>query len=286
MKKYIKLLFLGLIFTLNWIFNFWYCSTVEDLIQVFDSSNDYTISTNYQVLYHLNSADYWVYCIKANRISWWIYFNFWYSYSQNLVNAWDYMTVYLTPNSPHIACFYINQPYIWVWLLWYDPSSVELDMSYELFRLDELLAESLPIMTKWECQAEYNLIPIEEIDINYCVGNWLCPSEMWSWDYTWDLQYSNLYINDILHPWKQNIFVNIPDYIQWDYSVSDDDFNLYVWSGYDLDYIESVIDINSYRPTSEDFTNVFVSGLTLVMPYIVIALFIIFVRKLIKRIFK
>lgn len=105
-------------------------------------------------------------------------------------------------------------------------------------------------------------------------------------DYTWDLLRSNIYINNILHPWRQFINIDIPDYITWDYSVGDDDFNLYVWSGYDVDYIESVIDINSYRPTSEDFTNVFVSGLTLVMPYIVIVLFIIFVRKLLKRIFK
>lgn len=105
-------------------------------------------------------------------------------------------------------------------------------------------------------------------------------------DYTWDLQRSNIYINNILHPWRQFVNIEIPDYITWDYSVGDDDFNLYVWSGYDVDYIESVIDINSYRPTSDDFTNVFVSGLTLVMPYIVIVLFIIFVRKLLKRIFK
>ena len=35
------------------------------------------------------------------------------------------------------------------------------------------------------------------------------------------------------------------------------------------EYIQSIIDINSYRPTSEDFTDTFVSGLTLVMPYIV-----------------
>ena len=53
----------------------------------------------------------------------------------------------------------------------------------------------------------------------------------------------------------------------------------------DEEYIQSVIDINSYRPTSSDFTDTFVSGLTLVMPYIVIVLFIVFVWKLLKKIF-
>lgn len=145
--------------------------------------------------------------------------------------------------------------------------------------------QQCPEVNTWEILSWYVLE--SEIDTNYCVGNWLCPNECWSWtDFSWDLQYSNIYINSILHPGKQNIFIDIPDYITWDYSFTGDDFNLYVGSWYDVEYIESIIDINSYRPSSSDFTSIFVGGLTLIFPYIVILLFIVFVWKLLKRIFK
>ena len=145
--------------------------------------------------------------------------------------------------------------------------------------------QTCPEVNTWEILSWYILE--SEIDTNYCVWNWLCPNECWSWtDFSWDLVFSNLYINNILHPWKSNIFVEIPDYITWDYSIDTWSFNLYVWSWYDVDYINSIIDINSYRPWSEDFTNIFVSWLTLIFPYIFVLLFIIFVRKLLKRVFK
>ena len=142
-----------------------------------------------------------------------------------------------------------------------------------------------PEVNTWEILSWYILE--SEIDINYCVWNWLCPNECWSWtDFSWDLVFSNLYINSILHPWKSNIFVEIPDYITWDYSTDTWSFNLYVWSWYDVDYINSIIDINSYRPDSKDFTDIFVWGLTLITPYIVICLFFFIVWKLLRRIFK
>lgn len=139
--------------------------------------------------------------------------------------------------------------------------------------------------TSLECQVEYSLMPVESCNSEFCSLNNLCPVSSWG-DYSWDLQFSNLYINDILHPWKQNIFVNIPDYITWDYTTTGDDFNIDVWSWYDMDYMNSIIKINSYRPDSWDFTNIFVSWLTLIFPYIFIALLIVFIWKLLKRIFK
>lgn len=142
-----------------------------------------------------------------------------------------------------------------------------------------------PEINTWEILSWYILE--SEIDTNYCVWNWLCPNECGSWtDLSWDLQYSNIYINSILHPWEENIYIDIPDYIQWDYSISSWDFNIYVWSWYDMDYMNSIIKINSYRPDSSDFTNIFVSGLTLIFPYIFVLLLIVFIWKLIKRIFK
>lgn len=142
-----------------------------------------------------------------------------------------------------------------------------------------------PEINTWEILSWYILA--SEIDTNYCVWNWLCPNECGSWtDFSWDLQYSNIYINSILHPWEENIFIDIPDYIQWDYSITTWDFNIYVWSWYDMDYMNSIIKINSYRPDSTDFTDVFVSGLTLIFPYIFVVLLLMFIWKLLKRIFK
>ena len=132
-------------------------------------------------------------------------------------------------------------------------------------------------MSSIECQTEYNLIPFENVDTNYCVQNDLCPVPD---------NFSQLFINDLEFQSHPVINIEIPDYITWDYTWTESWFNLYVWSWYDVDYINSIIDINSYRPTSQDFTYMFVSGLTLIFPYIFIALLIVFMWKLIKRIFK
>lgn len=267
MKKYI----LGLFVWIIWLINFWYCSTVEDLIQVFDSSNDYNISSDYQTLYHLSSSDYWVYCIKANRVSWWTFFNFWYSSRENFINWWDYMTVYLSTNSYHIACFYINQPYVWVWIMPWNQYSQELNISYELFRLDELLAENLPIMTKWECQVEYNLIPVENVDQHYCETNDLCPEQnecVWSWGV------SELFINNISHIWAPLINITIPEEFEWDYTWNDEEFDLNViWYNVDTEYIDWIIRTQNYKPTSEDFTQL----VWMLAPYSKYLLFLLFV---------
>lgn len=217
-------------------------------------------SVNWEV--DLSPSLKWITCVNLDRDSWWTLYDWESTYTFSNWNTYctDSNTVILNTN-------------------WY--------YAYYWYVFGEtFIKQFYPDYTSLQCQTEYNLIPISSVDTNYCVENQLCPNESWTGDFSGDLQFSNLYINDILHPWKQNIFVNIPDYIMWDYNVVGDDFNIYVGSGYDVDYINSVIDINSYRPTSSDFTNVFVGGLTLVFPYIVIVLFIVFIRKLIKRIFK
>lgn len=132
-------------------------------------------------------------------------------------------------------------------------------------------------MDSLECQTNYSLIPIENVDVNYCVQNDLCPVPD---------NFSQIFINDLEFQSYPVINIDIPDYITWDYTGTESWFYLSIWSGYDVNYINSIIDINSYRPTSEDFTSVFVGGLTLIFPYLVFALFILFVWKLIKRIFK
>lgn len=137
--------------------------------------------------------------------------------------------------------------------------------------------------TTWEILSWYILE--SSIDSQYCVENELCPISTWSVT-TWDSNWSALFINWIQHASAPLINVTIPDNIYWDYDSSEEEFVLDIGSGYDQDYIDWVIDVQSYRPTSEDFTQTFVGGLILFTPYVVVLLFVILVRRLIWRIFK
>lgn len=144
-------------------------------------------------------------------------------------------------------------------------------------------------MTSLECQTEYNLIPISDVTKNYCELNFdlidpvNCPS---SWG-TGDIVRSNVYINNILYPWSSDVYLNVNERLAFDISYNTGFMYVDVY-GYeaDEDYINGIIEVNSYRPTSEDFTSIFVGGLVRLFPFIVIALFIAFVRKLIRKIFK
>lgn len=268
MKKLLLSLFVWL-FTLIW---FWYCFDIVSRV-----ISSVTLSNTY------NWICSWYCCIQSSSTSKKFlllsYLGFEYQ-----PFTWDY-------NNNDLYCFDL----LWSYTLTNTNSSSSSSINVYNYNIPVSSGSGdcpdCPTCddpyTSMECQTEYNLIPVEDVDINYCVWNWLCPNECWSWtDFSWDLQYSNIYINSILHPWEENIFIDIPDYIQWDYSVDTWNFNIYVWSWYDMDYMNSIIKINSYRPTSSDFTNIFVSGLTLIFPYIFVLLLIIFMWKLIKRIFK
>lgn len=126
-------------------------------------------------------------------------------------------------------------------------------------------------ITPWYCETRFNLISPSD-----------CPNSSWSWD----IQRSSFRVNNFQVMGGRNIYLYIPEWLNRDYTYVDENLQIEVENEGDEEYIQGIIDINSYRPSSEDFTNIFVSGLTLIMPYIVVALFIIFVWKLIKKIFR
>lgn len=276
MKKFIISLFVWLF----WLVSFWYCS---DLVYWWGLQND--IYTRLRMRHYetwtatftLLPYSTLVFNYNHNTVtcySSWYVFTWWYgtNYRQFLYNNSS------SSIDLDFEC-YANWGDEWIYQVAYFYNIPNI------FGSSSSSCPTCPDINTWEILSWYILE--SEIDINYCVENWYCPNACWSWgDYSWDLQFSNLYINDILHPWKQNIFVNIPDYITWDYNFTGDDFTIDVWSWYDMDYMNSIIKINSYRPDSWDFTNIFVSWLTLIFPYIFIALLIVFVWKLLKRIFK
>ena len=130
-----------------------------------------------------------------------------------------------------------------------------------------------------ECQLEYNLIPINNVDLNYCVSNDLCPVSTW-------LNESELIINDIVHESAPLININIPEEISWDYTWNENSFDLFI-SGYNVDteYISDIILTQKTPANRVDLNNIIQVLLPLFVPWLIIILFIYFVFKFIKKIF-
>lgn len=157
---------------------------------------------------------------------------------------------------------------------------------WDYFILDNLLETTIPVYTSLECQIEYNLIPIEEVDSAYCESNNLCPA-WWTPSDCPNVWVSNLFINDIFHPWAFNVIMNIPSEIDWDYAYTNSWNNInidVVWYNQNEEYINAWIDTNNYRPTSSDFTNIF-SNFSQFWGLLVATLFVILVFYFIKKMF-
>ena len=184
-----------------------------------------------------------------------------------------------------------------VCLVWFNSNSLTIknNVNYVCtygatnFKLASLENNICTPMSSLQCQTEYNLIPISSVDSNYCTTNNLCPSEdcpeypdnpnIWT---------SNIYINDVFHPGAFNVIINIPEEIDWDYAYTNSwsNFNLdVVWYNQDQEMIQWWIDTNNYKPTSEDFTNIF-TNFSNFWWLLIAALFVILVFYFIKKIFK
>lgn len=283
MKKFL----LSLCVWFLWIISF--CNADVTIPNPIDKVSHYVLTWdwNYSISYHTPSISNYYYVFTDKYCGWSNCYNFQCGYSSckfdwywnNFLNS-NTLILNTTINS-NLSCRDTCT------LKLFNTSSVEFYLIDKSLDFSSSCPECpvCPEVNTWEILSWYILE--SSIDTNYCVWNWLCPNECWSWtDFSWDLQYSNLYINNILHPWKENIFLNIQDNIFWDYSQDDTWYYIDVGSGYDQDYIDWVIDVQSYRPTSEDFTQTFVGGLILFTPYVVILLFVILVWNLIKKIFK
>lgn len=133
-----------------------------------------------------------------------------------------------------------------------------------------------------QCQSEYNLIPISSVDQSYCENNNLC--SVWGGDCeSWSVNWSSLYINNIQHLGKPNIFITIPEEIDWDYTNETWSFDLeIVWYNVDYEKMNEILSVQHYKPTSEDFTQ----AVWILAPYMKIFLFILFVFIVIKRLKK
>lgn len=188
-----------------------------------------------------------------------LFWCFWYA-----TNWWNY-TLNITDEN-------------WAWL------TFVIDLYY--LPMDYSITSWNPWYTSLQCQTEYNLIPIESVDSNYCTTNNLCPvcpsCPVWSWSL------SNVYINNILHVGAPNIIMNIPEEIDWDYAYTQwwNNMNIdIVWYNVDYEKMQEVIDIQNYKPWSEDLNNVITSVVPLFVPWLCIILLLYFIFRFIKKVF-
>lgn len=278
--------------------NLWfYCSVLENFSYIYDNLQDTSTNTN-------NLISLWIW-ITANTVS----DNNSYlrtslkTFSKEYFNWKDIVIC----GSNFLSWFTAKALFVWVnnsnsnflinwipnmsfdWSLYYAsfdykcptcPTCEVCDYSSYQSQIDSLTSSLSG------CSSSYNQCITDywncSSSLNYCYYDlWDCRAWNCSGEY-----FSNLFINNVSYPWSANIFVNVPQEFDFNYSLTWSDSAIDIEYKTDPDYVQSIIDINSYRPTSEDFTDTFVSGLTLVMPYIVIVLFIIFVWKLLKKIFR
>lgn len=250
MKKLLLSLLVWL-FTLIW-FSYWnICSPIEAKNALFSSDIIWTIdwdSPEWSTRYCVISND-WDINITLLWQSFTLHKNEWYCIDKSDVPDWI--------PSFSIGCSSSNCNLWWI-LFWGD----------------------CKLMSSLECQTDYNLIPIESVDINYCVSNQLCPACDLTW---WN---SELFINDIQHISAPLININIPEEFDWDYTWNDEEFLLDVkWYNVDTEYISSIITTQNSKPNNVDFNNIVSWLIPLLVPWLVLIAFIYFVFRFVKKIF-
>lgn len=191
------------------------------------------------------------------------------------------------------VCLYANKRYFNI----NNPKATNPEISYSIYFLNDLLNESVPCdepqgeqCTQLKCENDYNLIPESSINSEYCEDRFNlidpenCPASWWSGDVNW----SSFFVNAHQVQGAENIYLRLPDFLNWDYTYIDSwtTLEVDVENEWDTQYIEDILKIQSYHPSSEDFTQSFTWTIILLIPYIIITLFIVFIWKLVKRIFK
>lgn len=169
----------------------------------------------------------------------------------------------------------------WTWIINWDFIVRNIDNNYITTELRDL----------WDGAVWLDLyFNSNSIDHNYCENNNLCPIytwDSWSCNNSWDVSRSSVYINDIQHLWWPNINISIPEEISWDYDYNvNNDMSIDIeWYNVDYDKINWIVDIQKYKPTSDDFTRLVSESVPLFVPWLVIILLVYFIFRFVKKIF-
>lgn len=230
---------------------------------------NYQLTVNYFYMYSLQTPQVscytWVMNIKLVN---------WNTNSEN--NLYYEFSPYSQYNAVYSVYFtWVNATSMqnWILLEWNDCSLVQSDLytcidNYSICDWNLRSCQSdLSTATGYIDSLEWEISQCSQdlINCSNSSNTWSC--ESWS-------NWSALFINDIQHLWKPNIFITIPEEIDWDYTSDWDYFDLDI-NGYNVDteYIDWIIRTQNYKPTTEDFTKL----VWLLAPYTKILVFLLFV---------
>lgn len=264
---------------LVWVTNSSSCPSSFSDCQISNFSNSSIFSNNNWFFYFKLQEDFFPWSLYDYNI-----FQYWWPSVFNTCNINEYLFRDCVMIFESWNELYMNSNF-WVinWYIWF----IETSNFWDLVDINNCPSTEY---TQLQCENEYNLIPESSVTSAYCEETFnlidpeSCPSSWWTWDINW----SNFFVNSHQINGASNIYLWLPEFLTWDYTYIDN------WSTLEIDvenewnpeYIEDILTVQTYHPSSEDFTQSFTWTLVLLMPYIIITLFIIFVWRLIKRIFK
>lgn len=167
-----------------------------------------------------------------------------------------------------------------------DLYNTENDLSDALDEIDYLSWQLSSCQNNSQCDYSWYILE-SEITPWYCeVQFWLispsdCPNSSW----TGDIQWSSFWVNNFQVMWGRNIYLYIPDWLNWDYTYVDENLQIEVENEWDSEYIEWVIENQTTLPNKTDLNNIITGVLPLFIPGLVIILFLYFIFRFIKKIF-
>ena len=246
-----------------------FASFIKADLQVIDT---YTMTLNQNTNYKYYNTSWDFVCVVVNSAS--NYSNQVAEFTVASTPGWNMMIKFNwnTSNTPNMDK--------WMWYCGTELIDIVCDVSscnltFKTYKSVEY--------TSLQCQTNYSLIPVSSVDSNYCTNNNLCPvCPVWSGGV------SSLYINDILHIGSPFIYMTIPQELSWDYEYTQWWTNMNIdieWYNVDYEYMDWVVDIQNYKPNSEDLTSLVSSVLPLFVPWLVIILFLYFIFRFIKKVF-
>lgn len=122
-------------------------------------------------------------------------------------------------------------------------------------------------MDELQCMTDYNLVPVDSLTCETGTNR------------------SSIFINDIQHVWAENINITIPEEIERDYTGTEEQLEINIigyW--YDQEKMQEMINTQYYKPTAEEMSHL-VETTADFMPLLAVALLVIRIRRVVKKVF-
>lgn len=241
-------------------------------------------SKSFYTIKDLISSEYSTYCVYVEYITWWPEIFYWFNstLSQEL-RIWSFM--FSDWPSWIYQCMYVNLRYLFFYNAW----NTNLTVRFKVFDLIDFLNSDYPIYSSLQCQTEYNLIPVNDVNANYCNLNfWMidpkdCPKTEWSWAISWTPRF----INDEQYPWTNLLNINIPNDIAHTVIYNEEETIVNVeWYNADENYINWILQNEKLTPTNKDIEEMITWFMVNYFPYLALAIVFLYLARKIFKIFK